>query len=75
MGYECVSPQGAFYMFVKAMGGDSHAFCEKAKEMDLLLVAADDFGCPGYVRISYCVDKEMIERSMKAFKKLAECYK
>ncbi len=75
LGYECVSPQGAFYMFVKAMGGDSIAFCEKAKELDLLLVAADGFGCPGYVRISYCVDKDMIERSMVAFKKLAEGYK
>lgn len=75
LGYECVSPQGAFYMFVKAMGGDSIAFCEKAKELDLLLVAADGFGCPGYVRISYCVDKDMIERSMAAFKKLAEGYK
>lgn len=74
MGYTCVKPQGAFYMFVKAMGGDSVAFCEKAKEMDLLLVAADGFGCPGYVRISYCVDKEMIERSMVAFKKLADFY-
>ena len=75
LGYECVSPQGAFYMFVKAMGGDSLAFCEKAKELDLLLVAADGFGCPGYVRISYCVDKDMIERSMTAFRKLAEEYK
>lgn len=75
MGYECVNPQGAFYMFVKAMGGDSKAFCERAKELDLLIVAADDFGCPGYARISYCVDKEMIERSMGAFEKLAESYK
>ena len=75
LGFECVKPQGAFYMFVKAMGGDSQAFCEKAKELDLLLVAADGFGCPGYVRISYCVDKEMIERSMTAFAKLAKLYK
>lgn len=75
LGYECVNPQGAFYMFVKAMGGDSASFCEKAKELDLLLVAADGFGCPGYVRISYCVDKEMIERSMSAFAKLAAQYK
>ena len=74
LGYECVKPDGAFYMFVKAMGGDSVAFCEKAKEMDLLLVAADGFGCPGYVRISYCVDKDMIERSMGAFAKLAAYY-
>ncbi len=75
LGYECVKPDGAFYMFVKAMGGDSVAFCEKAKEMDLLLVAADGFGCPGYVRISYCVDKDMIERSMGAFAKLAAYYR
>lgn len=75
MGYECVNPQGAFYMFVKAMGGNSKEFCERAKALDLLLVAADDFGCPGYARISYCVDKEMIERSMAAFEKLAESYK
>ena len=53
----------------------SAAFCEKAKELDLLLVAADGFGSPGYVRISYCVDKDMIERSMTAFAKLAESYK
>lgn len=75
MGYTCVKPQGAFYMFVKAMGGDSVAFCERAKALDLLLVAADGFGCPGYVRISYCVDKEMIERSLGAFAKLAESYR
>ena len=75
IGYKCFKPQGAFYMFVKAMGGDSAAFCEKAKELDLLLVAADGFGCPGYVRISYCVDRDMIERSMTAFAKLAESYK
>lgn len=74
MGYECVKPQGAFYMFIKTMGESSVAFCEKAKEFDLLLVAADGFGCPGYARISYCVDKEMIIRSMGAFKKLAECF-
>lgn len=74
LGYECVRPQGAFYMFVKAMEDDAAAFCEKAKELDLLLVPADGFGCPGYVRISYCVDREMIERSMRAFKKLAKCY-
>ena len=74
LGFECVKPQGAFYMFVKAMGGDAADFCEKAKALDLLLVAADGFGCPGYVRISYCVDRDMIERSMTAFKKLAEQY-
>lgn len=74
-GYECVNPQGAFYLFVKALEEDSKAFCEKAKENDLLIVAADDFGCPGYVRISYCVEEAMIMRSLPAFKKLADSYK
>lgn len=74
LGFECVKPQGAFYMFIKTMGESSAAFCEKAKEFDLLIVAADGFGCPGYARISYCVDKDMIIRSMKAFEKLAAFY-
>lgn len=75
LGFECVKPQGAFYMFIKTKGESSAAFCEKAKEFDLLIVAADGFGCPGYARISYCVDKDMIIRSMKAFEKLAAVYK
>ena len=74
-GYECVNPQGAFYLFVKALEEDAKAFCEKAKGYDLLIVAADDFGCPGYVRISYCVEESMIMRSLPAFKKLADAYK
>lgn len=74
-GYECVNPQGAFYLFMKALEEDAVKFCERAKEYDLLLVAADDFGCPGYVRVSYCVEEEMIKRSFAAFKKLAESYK
>ena len=75
MGYECVNPQGAFYLFMKALEEDAKAFCEKAKEYDLLLVAADDFGCPGYVRVSYCVEEEMIKRSFGAFEKLAQSYR
>lgn len=75
IGYECFKPQGAFYMFVKALEGDESSFCEKAKEKDLLLVGASDFGCPGYVRISYCVDEEMIVRSFKAFKELYDNYR
>ena len=74
LGYECFKPDGAFYMFVKALESDAENFCEKAKEEDLLLVAATDFGCPGYVRISYCVDEDMIKRSFKAFKALKEKY-
>ncbi len=71
MGYECVKPQGAFYLLVKAPGGDSLAFSEKAKlQQNLLLVPADGFGCPGYLRLSYCVARDMIERSLPAFKAL-----
>lgn len=61
-------------MFVKALEDDSNAFCEKAKEEDVLIVAADGFGCPGWVRISYCVDREMIKRSMPAFEKIYNKY-
>lgn len=75
MGYDCVYPDGAFYLFVKAMCEDSHEFCEKAKEFELLLVPADSFGTPGYVRVSYCVQTKQIEDALPAFEKLAECYK
>lgn len=71
MGYECVKPQGAFYLLVKAPGGDSMAFSEKAKlQHNLLLVPTDGFGCPGYLRLSYCVSRDMIERSLPAFRAL-----
>lgn len=73
-GYTCVKPDGAFYLFVKAMEEDASAFCEKAKAKELLLVPADSFGCPGYVRISYCVSTKQIENSLPAFKALAEEY-
>lgn len=74
IGYECFKPQGAFYMFVKALEEDADAFCERAKQEDLLVVSAVGFGCPGYVRISYCVDYDMIERSFGAFERLYESY-
>jgi len=74
IGYECFKPQGAFYMFVKALEEDADAFCERAKAEDLLVVSANGFGCPGYVRISYCVDEEMIKRSFGAFEKLYQSY-
>lgn len=70
LGYSCVLPQGAFYLFVKAPNGDAVAFSEKAKELNILLVPGDGFGCPGYVRIAYCVDRGRIERSLPAFAKL-----
>ena len=73
-GYEVVKPDGAFYLFVKALEENANAFCEKAKEYELLLVASDSFGCPGYVRISYCVTTEQIQKSLPAFKALAQSY-
>ena len=69
-GYECVKPQGAFYMFVKAPGGDAQAFSDKAKEKNLLIVPGGDFGCPDYLRISTCVSYDMLERSLPVFKEL-----
>ncbi len=69
-GYEMAKPDGAFYLFVKAPGGDSKAFSEKAKAKDLLLVPGDDFGCPDYFRICYCVSKEMIQKSLPIFGEL-----
>lgn len=75
MGYECAEPGGAFYLFMKALGGDAGAFCEAAKKYDLLLVPSDSFGCSGYVRISYCVDPQKIEGALPLFKKLMEEYK
>lgn len=75
IGYACFKPDGAFYMFVKALEEDADAFCEKAKEEDILIVSAVGFGCPGYVRISYCVDSDMIERSFAAFERLYHKYK
>lgn len=74
-GYECASPDGAFYLFVKALEEDDTAFAAKAKELNLLIVPGSSFACPGYVRISYCVDYDMIVRSLPAFEKLANRYK
>lgn len=73
-GYECVYPDGAFYLFVKALEEDANAFCERAKKYELLLVPGDDFGAPGYVRIAYCVTTHQIRRSLPAFRALAEEY-
>lgn len=75
IGYECFKPQGAFYLFVKTLEEDSDAFCERAKEEDLLIVSATGFGCPGYARISYCVDEDMIKRSFAAFERLYKSYR
>ena len=74
LGYEAIYPQGAFYMLVKCLEEDSLVFSEKAKSLDLLLVPTDAFGLKGYVRISYCVDTDVIGRSLPAFKRLKEMY-
>ena len=73
-GFECVHPDGAFYLFMKSPEPDAAAFCERAKKYELLLVPSDSFGCAGYVRISYCVSTEMIERALPAFRSLASEY-
>ena len=69
-GYEVAKPDGAFYLFVKAPGGDANAFSEKAKKKDLLVVPGDGFGCPGYFRVCYCVSYDMIQRSLPVFAEL-----
>ncbi len=73
-GFTCIYPDGAFYLFVKAAEADARAFCERAKKYDLLFVAGDDFGAPGWVRVAYCVQTERIERALPLFKKVAEEY-
>jgi aspartate aminotransferase len=73
-GYRAIRPDGAFYLFVETPEKDAVAFCEKAKKYELLLVPSNDFGCGGFVRISYCVTTEQIKRSLPAFKALAEEY-
>lgn len=73
-GFKAAKPDGAFYLFVKSPEEDAHAFCERAKKYELLLVASDSFGFPGYVRISYCVSTEMIQHALPSFEKLAQEY-
>ncbi|MBP3560696.1 MAG: pyridoxal phosphate-dependent aminotransferase [Clostridia bacterium] len=75
IGYTVIKPDGAFYMFVKTLEEDAFKFYERAKNFELLLVPSDDFGCKGFVRISYCVDTKQIENSLPAFKALYEDYK
>ena len=74
LGYDCVRPQGAFYLFVKSpeKSGDAGEFSERAKKHDVLVVPSDSFGCPGYVRISYCVAEKTILDSLPVFKAIME---
>lgn len=75
MGYRCVVPDGAFYLFVEAPGGDAKAFSDRAKELGLLVVPGDDFGCGGYIRISYCVSESTVKGSLPAFGKAKDLFK
>ena len=75
MGYTCAQPDGAFYLFPRSLEPDARAFCERARKYDLVLVPGDSFGCPGHVRISYCVPTEQIQRALHKFEQLAAEYK
>lgn len=72
LGFECLKPQGAFYLFVKSPIDDYETFVNEGKKQHILMVDASSFGCPGYVRLAYCVSPEMIRRSFPAFERLAE---
>lgn len=74
MGYHCVKPDGAFYLFPQTLEADDRAFSERAKKYDLLVVPGADFGAPGHMRISYCVKTETIERALPLFEQLAKEY-
>lgn len=73
-GFECIKPQGAFYLFVKSPVGDEKSFCAAAKKYNILIVPGSSFGCPGYVRIAYCVAYETIINSLPKFRELAAEY-
>lgn len=75
LGFECIKPEGAFYLFVKSPVADEKAFCEEAKKFNILIVPGSSFACPGYVRLAYCVSYETIVNSLPKFAKLAEVYK
>lgn len=74
-GYRCIKPQGAFYLFVEALGGDDIAFTNAAKKYNILIVPGTSFGCPGYCRISYCVDHRKVIGALEGFEKLAKEYR
>ncbi|GFI60951.1 putative N-acetyl-LL-diaminopimelate aminotransferase [Clostridiales bacterium] len=75
LGFECVKPAGAFYMFPKTLIEDDVEFCKAAKQFNLLLVPGSSFGCKGHMRLSYCVSHDTILNSFSAFEKLAEMYR
>ena len=74
LGYECVKPDGAFYLFVKSPSGDAYELYERAKAHEVLVVPCDDFGVSGYVRIAYCTGREKLIRALPAFEQIAKEY-
>lgn len=74
MGFSCVKPEGAFYMFIKSPVADEKTFVETAKKFHIILVNGSTFACPGYVRLAYCCSYEMIQKSLPAFRELAQYY-
>jgi len=75
IGFSCVKPQGAFYLFPKSLIADDLAFAEEAKKFNILMVPGSAFACPGHFRLSYCIAYDKIEKSLDAFTKLAQVYK
>jgi len=73
-GFECIKPEGAFYLFVKSPTADEKAFCEAAKKYNILVVPGSSFGCPGFVRLAYCVAYETIINALPKFRELAKEY-
>ena len=74
-GFECIKPEGAFYLFVKSPVADEKEFCNTAKKYNILIVPGSSFGCPGYVRMAYCVAYETIVNALPKFAELAREYR
>ncbi|MBM6838809.1 aminotransferase class I/II-fold pyridoxal phosphate-dependent enzyme, partial [Clostridium saudiense] len=74
LGFECLKPQGAFYLFPKSPIKDDKKFCNELKKFNILAVPGSVFGCDGYFRLSYCISYEKIKKSLKAFEKVAELF-
>lgn len=75
LGFECIKPEGAFYLFVKSPVADEKEFCAAAKKYNILIVPGSSFACPGYVRLAYCVSYETIVNSLPKFAELAAEYR
>lgn len=74
LGFDCIKPEGAFYLFVKSPIADEKEFCNEAKKYNILIVPGSSFACPGYVRMAYCVSYETIVNSLPKFAELAKQY-